>query len=85
MLFGEPGLGKTLLARRLSSRWVGPVVHVTFPALPAVDLVAHLAEEFASLPSPPASLTESLRQLRGHLAATVAQGRRPSLSSMRPT
>ena len=56
-----------------------PDVHVTFPALPAADLVAFLAEEFGSLPSPPASSSESLRQLRGHLAATVAQGRRPLL------
>ena len=77
--FGAPGSGKTLLARRLSSQWAGPVVHVTFPALPAADLLAHLAEEFGSLPSPPASLTESVRQLRGQLAATVAQGQHPLL------
>jgi type II secretory pathway predicted ATPase ExeA len=79
VLFGAAGSGKTLLARRLSSRWDGPVVYVTFPALPAADLLAHLAEEFAGVPSPPASLNESLRLLRGHLGATVAQGRRPLL------
>jgi type II secretory pathway predicted ATPase ExeA len=79
VLFGAPGSGKTLLARRLSSQWDGPVVHVAFPALPAADLVAYLAQEFGGLPSPPASLNDSLRLLRGQLAATVAQGRRPLL------
>ncbi len=79
VLFGPPGSGKTLLARRLSSQWDGPVVHVTFPAMPTSELVALLAEEFGGQPTSTASLHEALRQLRGHLAGAVSQGRRPLL------
>jgi type II secretory pathway predicted ATPase ExeA len=79
VLFGLPGSGKTLLARRLVSQLHEPAVHVTFPTLPAAELVAHLAAEFGNLAVPPSSLNEALRQLRGQLAAMVSQGRRPLL------
>ncbi len=79
VMFGPPGSGKTLLARRLAGHWDGPTVHVTFPALPAADLVCFLAEEFGGVSAAHASFPESLRQLRGQLAATVAQNRRPLL------
>jgi type II secretory pathway predicted ATPase ExeA len=79
VLFGPAGSGKTLLARRVISRWPGPSVHVTFPSLPATELVAHLAEEFGTLAVPPSTRNEALRCLRGQFAAMVAQGRRPLL------
>ena len=79
VLFGPPGSGKTLLARRLASQLGGPSVHLTFPALPAAELVAHLAEELGELAAPPTSLVDALRQLRDQLAALAAQGRRPLL------
>jgi len=79
VLFGPPGTGKTLLARRLASELHAGAVHVTFPALSATELVTHLAEEFGGLTAPPRSLTDALRQLRGHLAALAVRRERPLL------
>jgi type II secretory pathway predicted ATPase ExeA len=79
ILYGPPGSGKTLLARRLASQLGGPAVHVTFPALPAAELVGLLAEELGELAAPPPSLGETLRQVRGRLAAMAHQDRRPLL------
>ena len=49
VLFGPAGTGKTLLAHRLASELGGPAIHVTFPALSAVEMVAHLALELGGL------------------------------------
>ena len=59
----------------------GPAVHVTFPALSAAELVAHLAEEFGGSTVPPASLHAALRQVRDQLAALAA--RRPAPAARR--
>jgi type II secretory pathway predicted ATPase ExeA len=79
IVYGPPGTGKTLLARRLASQRAGPVVHVTYPALPAAELVVHLAEEFGKTAVIPSSLNGALRQLRSQLAAMAAQDQRPLL------
>jgi type II secretory pathway predicted ATPase ExeA len=77
VLYGPPGSGKTLLARRLASQVGRPVVHVTFPALSAAELVRLVAEELGELAAPPASLGDALRHVRDRLAAMAVQGVRP--------
>jgi type II secretory pathway predicted ATPase ExeA len=82
LVFGPPGTGKTLLAQVLARQRGGPVVQLAFPAMPAAELVALVAEEFGAAGAhsgPGALLSDSVRRLRQHLAAAAARGERPLL------
>jgi type II secretory pathway predicted ATPase ExeA len=79
VLFGPPGSGKTLLTHCLSTKLGAGAVHVTFPALPATELVTHLAEEFGGPNTPSHSLSDALHHLRDNLAARASRGERPLL------
>jgi type II secretory pathway predicted ATPase ExeA len=81
VVHGQPGSGKTLLARRLMELVGGPAVFLSFPALPPEPLVALLADEFGAAPLGPRvpNLAHSIKSLREFLAAARAQGERPLL------
>jgi type II secretory pathway predicted ATPase ExeA len=79
LVFGPPGTGKTLLARVLTRDLGRNAAHLAFPAMPAADLVALVAEELGAGSPAGTTLSGAIRRLRQHLAAAAARGERPLL------
>ncbi len=77
LLFGQSGSGKTLLTRRLAFEIGVPTVHLTFPAMPAVDLLICLVEELGGVPVEVQTMASALRRLRELLADHAERGVRP--------
>jgi general secretion pathway protein A len=83
LLAGPAGSGKTLLVRLLAERLnetFRPLVHLVYPAMPTVELLAYIADEFAPAQRPSSTnLDESVRRIQRALTDNAAQGRRAVL------
>jgi MSHA biogenesis protein MshM len=79
LLFGPPGTGKTLLARTLANELGGRSAHLTFPSMPAADLIDYLAEELGAPAPIRPGLGASIRRLKDALGASASRDERPLL------
>ncbi len=73
LVFGPPGGGKSLLTQVLAQQMEMPAVVLTFPALPAGELIAYLADELGVPAAAGSGPAAALRRVRSALADAVAR------------
>jgi type II secretory pathway predicted ATPase ExeA len=78
LLFGPSGSGKTILARTLARDLGAAATHLVYPALPASELLAYLADELNAPPGDPGP-AGSLRRVRRAWRDAAQRGKRPLL------
>ncbi len=76
LVYGPPGVGKTLLACRLTDSQASRSVHLTFPSMPVADLMSFLAAELSATGATAPGLAGTIRSIRTCLAEASSSGKR---------
>ncbi len=75
--FGPSGSGKTLLIRALARDLGTSAVDLAFPAMPASELMAFLADELRAPADRAPGMAGSIRRIRAILSSSASRGDRP--------
>lgn len=76
VLAGSSGTGKTLLARTLARQLAEPckpIVHLVFPQMPTVELLAYMADELAAPGPSSRSIDQTIRRIQNFLEENEAR------------
>ncbi len=76
-LIGLPGVGKSLLARRLAKELGDIVIHLAFPVMSATELLGSLADRLSAPRGSVLGVGESIERIRRALTLFSLRGVRP--------